>query len=820
MAIVVKDPANAPPRRLTGAVVLYVAAVIALGIVALALVARDEATGWATSEPVPLAILMVAAVVAELTPLKFPRGNESEQISFSATFGLAAALGWGAFPAIVAMAAGATATGISARRPWWKIGFNAAQFCVSIAASAYAAEAITGPRIPGVVPAADSLHGMLAAGAVFVVLNALFVAVALALAQRMPLGRTVRGGFGFQFATAAAVSSLAPLVLVLVDWSPLLVPILLVPLVAVYQGGRAAGDKRRSEDRFKAIAQNTAELVLILDADGRITYASPSAEQILSGNSGGLAGVGFLSIVDPDDQPRGSAVLGDIGAHAGKVTTIELLLRAQDGPPRYFELVWNNLLPNHSIRGIVVNGRDVTERRVLEEELSRQAFHDPLTNLANRALFRDRVELALARASREDRPIAVMFLDVDNFKTINDSLGHAVGDAILVEVGRRLSASLRPGDTAARLGGDEFALLLEPAGEKDARIVADRLLGALVPPFVARDKEVGVRASIGIDVVKDGTQTAEEVLRNADVAMYAAKSHGKARYQVFEPSMHAVVVERLEIETDLQHAIERGELFLHYQPIVSLGDGRIVGTEALVRWQHPRRGLIAPGGIIPIAEESGLIVPIGRWVLREACRQAERWRSESPEHPLTVNVNVSAAEIERPDFVSHVMSVLDETRLDPGLLVIEITESTLMRDPESASALLDPLRRLGIRLAIDDFGTGYSSLSYLSRFPIDVLKIDRSFIVGLASGPEESALARAIVQIARTLKMQTIAEGIEHPEQVTRLLGLGCEMGQGYLLARPASPEEISALLAGREHVFGQDAGASRSRSAHSAVSR
>ncbi|MGH2785495.1 MAG: putative bifunctional diguanylate cyclase/phosphodiesterase [Actinomycetota bacterium] len=814
-----RDPIDASPPPPTTAVSLYVAAVVAFGAVVLALVTRDEAAGWAAAEPARLAILMLAAVVAELTPLRFPRGNESEQISFSATFGLAVAIGWGAFPAAIAMAAGATATGISVRRPWWKIGFNAAQFCISIAAAAFVAEAIAGPREPGVVPSADSLHAMLAAGAVFVVLNALFIATALALAQRLPLLRTMREGFGFQFATAAAVSSLAPLVLVLVDWSPLLVPILLIPLVAVYQGGRAAGDKRRSEDRFKAMAQNTAELVLLLDEVGRITYASPSAEQILSGEPGGLDGTGFLSIVDPDDQPRGAAVLGDIVANAGKVTTIELLLRANRGPSRYFELVWNNLLPNHSIRGIVVNGRDVTERRVLEEELSRQAFHDPLTNLANRALFRDRVELALARASREDRPIAVMFLDVDNFKTINDSLGHAVGDAILVEVGRRLSASLRPGDTAARLGGDEFALLLEPAGEEDARTVADRLLDALVPPFVARDKEVTVRASIGIDVVIGGGQTAEEVLRNADVAMYAAKSHGKARYQLFEPSMHAVVVERLEIETDLQHAIERGELFLHYQPIVSLADGRIVGTEALVRWQHPRRGLIPPGGIIPIAEESGLIVPIGRWVMREACRQAERWRSETPDHPLTVNVNVSATEIERSEFVADVMAVLEETRLDPGLLVLEITESTLMRDPENASALLDPLRRIGIRLAIDDFGTGYSSLSYLSRFPIDVLKIDRSFVEGLAVGPEDSALARAIVQIARTLKMQAIAEGIEHPEQVTRLLALGCELGQGYLLARPVSPDEIAALLAAPKRSFAQEAGGSRSRSAQRAVS-
>ena len=807
-----------PPRHgPTASVGLYVGAVVVLGVVVLGILVRTDGLGWASAHPVRLAILMLAAVIAELTPLRFPRGNESEQISFSATFGLAVAIGWGAFPAVLAMAMGSAATGVRARRPWWKIAFNAAQFCVSITAAAAVADLIAGGRPPGVLPSSGSLHAMLAAGVTFVVLNALFIAGAMSLAQRMPLLRSVRGGFGFQFATAAAVASLAPLVLVLVDWSPFLVPILLVPLVAVYQGGRAAGDKRRTEDRFLAMAQNAAELVVMLDDEGRVTFVSPSTEQILSRDPEGLIGESILSLVDPDDQPRTAAVLDDVVSQPGKIRRSELLLRSGAGRPRYFELVWNNLLPNHSIGAVVVNGRDVTERRALEEELARQAFQDPLTNLANRALFRNRVELALARASREDRPVAVMFLDLDNFKTINDSLGHAIGDVILLEVGRRLTAAMRPGDTAARLGSDEFALLLEPAGEDDALAIANQVMGALAPPFVAQDKEVGVRASIGIDVAADGRHTAEEVLRNADVAMHASKAKGKSRIQFFEPSMHAVVVERLEIETDLQHAIERGELFLHYQPIVSLADGRITGAEALVRWQHPRRGLITPAGLIPIAEESGLIVPLGRWVLQEACLQAQRWRTETPEQPLSVSVNVSAAEIERDDFVAVVMATLEGSGLDPGLLVLEVTESTLMRDPEGSSAMLDPLRKLGVRLAIDDFGTGYSSLSYLNRFPMDVLKIDRSFVQGLASGPEDSALARAIVQIARTLKMKTVAEGIERPEQILRLRALGCDLGQGYLLSHPVAPEEIMALLPGP--LIAQ-AGGSSSRSAQTAVSK
>ncbi len=806
-----------PPSKPTPVVGIYVGSVMLLGAGLLALIIRAEGLGWSSVHPARLAILMLAAVVAELTPLRFPRGNESEQISFSATFGLAVAIGWGVFPAVLAMSMGAVATGVRARRPWWKIGFNAAQFCASIAAAASVADLIAGERAPGVLPSSGSLHALLAAGAVFVVLNTLFIGMAMSLAQRAPLLGSIRGGFGFQFATAAAVASLAPLVLVLVDWSPFLVPILLIPLVAVYQGGRAAGDKRRTEDRFLAMAQNAAELVVMLDQEGQITFVSPSTEQILSRDPDGLLGESFLSIVDADDRPRGAAVLGDIVSNPGKITRVELLLRSGTGRPRYFELVWNNLLPNHSIGAIVVNGRDVTERRALEEELSRQAFQDPLTNLANRALFRNRVDLALARASREDRPIGVMFLDLDNFNAITDSFGHAVGDVILVEVGRRLSASLRPGDTAARLSGSEFALLLEPAGEQDARAFADGVSAALAAPFVAQDKEVIVRASIGIDVAVDGLHTAEEILRNADVAMHAARSHGKSRIRFFEPSMHAAVVERLEIENDLQFAIERGELFLNHQPIVSLTDGTVVGTEALVRWQHPRRGLVTPAGLIPIAEESGLIVPLGRWVLREACRQAERWSRERPDHPLSVSVNVSPAELERDDFVSDVLAILEETGLGPELLVLEVTESTLMRDPEGSSAALEPLRNLGVRLAIDDFGTGYSSLSYLNRFPMDILKIDRSFVQGLASGPEDSALARAIVQIAKTLKMRTIAEGIELPEQILRLRALGCDLGQGYLLSRPMPPEEISDLLT--VPLFAQD-GASRSRSAQTAVSK
>jgi diguanylate cyclase (GGDEF)-like protein/PAS domain S-box-containing protein len=782
-------------RRLPS-ITLYVAVVTAMGAAVVALAASGEGFAWARSGPIRLVLLFVATVAAELKPLRFPRGSESEDVSFSTTFGYAIALGWGGFPGAVAMACGAVAGGIATRRPAWKIAFNSAQYSLSVVGALAVVHAVLDEPIRTIGSfAPGDLVAVFLGGLVFFMLNNTLVATAVALAQGRPVIATNLEGFGFHSATSAAVVSLAPVVLVLIGWSAFIMPLLLIPLVAVYQGGRAASEQKRSEDRFKAMAQNTAELVAILNEAGRISYVSPSVEAILGLDPPALLGQTFFSLVHPDEVARADGLLHEIVSHPGKVSTIELPLLHHEGSVRHFELIWNNLVENHSIGGIVVNGRDITERKILEQELAHQAFHDPLTNLANRALFRNRVELAVARATRETNPIVVMFLDLDNFKTINDSLGHAAGDVVLVEVGRRIRDCLRPGDTAARLGGDEFGILLEPADLAGARFAAERILEALRPAYLAQRNEVVVHASIGIVVASESAESAEEILRNADVAMYAAKAHGKARYELFEPGMHELALERLEIETDLQRALERGELFLQYQPVVSLADGRIVGAEALVRWQHPRRGVLSPSGFIPVAEESGLIVPLGRWVLAEGCKQANRWRTLRPEDPISVSVNVSAAELEREDFVDHVQGVLNQTGVDPALIVLEITESTLMRDVKEASRRLDALKNLGVRLALDDFGTGYSSLSYLKRFSMDVLKIDQSFVQGLSAGPEESALARAIVQIGRTLKMQTVAEGIETEDQMQRLRGLGCELGQGFHLCRPVLPDEIGLML-------------------------
>ena len=552
---------------------------------------------------------------------------------------------------------------------------------------------------------------------------------------------------------------------------------------------------RASEERFRSLVQNSSDVISIVDADGGVRYHSESVRRVLGYDPGELVDGDPLSLVHPDDRERVARFVAEAALRPGVTAAETWRIRHRDGTWLHSETVAANLLEDANVRGLVLNTRDVSDRKELEAQLVHQAFHDGLTGLANRTLFAERVEHALARSGKGE--LAVLFIDLDDFKHVNDSLGHAAGDQLLVAAARRLQGCLRPADTAARLGGDEFAVLLERVTDAEATAaVAGRVLGTLHRPFGLNGRTIPIKASLGVATGRPGTDEAEELLRNADVAMYAAKAGGKDRYELFRPDMHEDMLQRLELETELRHAADRDQLVLHYQPIVELVSGRITRVEALVRWEHPTKGLLPPSAFIPLAEEQGLIGPIGNWVLLQACLQARRWQDQFPDAPpLSVHVNLSGRQLEEQRLVGEVVQALDTARLSPRLLTLEITESVLVSDIEAMSARLRELKGLGVLLAIDDFGTGYSSLSYLRRFPIDMLKIDKAFVDGIGRGREDTALAHAIIKLSHTLQLHAVAEGIEEPEQATNLVALGCRDGQGFYFSRPLPTAAMTELL-------------------------
>ncbi|HEX9124006.1 MAG TPA: EAL domain-containing protein [Actinomycetota bacterium] len=563
--------------------------------------------------------------------------------------------------------------------------------------------------------------------------------------------------------------------------------------------------RRKSEARFSSLVQNSSDVIMVVTADSTVRFVSPSAERVFGYAASAVEGSKLTSFIHPEDRPQILSYL-TAGAHDGlaRPGMIEFRIRHRDDFWLHVETLATNLLHDENVRGIVLNTRDISERKAFEEQLERQAFYDPVTNLANRALFRDRVEHALERQRRGDRPIAVLFMDLDDFKTINDSLGHEQGDRLLAEVGDRLHRSLRAADTAARFGGDEFAILLEDGGEGvGAADAASRILQALEAPFQLGSKEVFIRASIGIASADPGQpdrpESAEEILRDADVAMYMAKEAGKARYQVFEPTMHDYALKRLELKADLQRAVDNGEFVLHYQPVIQLGTGNISGLEALVRWEHPTRGMVPPLDFIPLAEETGLIVPLGRWVMEEACAQAVRLQQRFPMDPaLDMAVNLSARQLQRPEVVDEVAQTLATTGLDASSLVLEITESVMMQNVELSLQRLTELKELGVRLAVDDFGIGYSSLNYIQQFPVDILKVDKSFVDAFNVDARKSALTATIIKLAEDLDLSPVAEGIERADQLERLLELECDLGQGFYFAKPLPMNGVDELLTAR----------------------
>ena len=564
---------------------------------------------------------------------------------------------------------------------------------------------------------------------------------------------------------------------------------------AVAEQARAA--QRRSEERLDALVRHSSDVVAVVDGTSHVRWLAESVRGALGHDPADLVGGPLTDLVHADDVVRATRFLKKAAQGRGRAGSLSARLRTADGDYRAFELIAHNHVGDPLIDGVLLNLRDVSERVALEEQLRHQAFHDDLTGLANRALFEDRLTLALARGRRHAGQVAVVFIDLDDFKTVNDSLGHAVGDELLRATAQRLATSLRAQDTAARFGGDEFAILLEDlSGPDEAWQIAERLRRALEPPLVIDGRKIASSASLGLEC--PGTNaTADDVLGNADLAMYAAKDAGKGRVARFEPVMREQLVERMELGSELGLAVERDELFLEYQPLVELDTGRISGVEALIRWQHPTRGRLAPDRFIALAESNGHIVAIGRWVLQTACAQLSCWQEHRPgAADLEISVNVSTRQLADPEFPDDVRSAIDASGIDPSRLTLEITEHLLLEDGDLMQERLRALKEIGVRLAVDDFGTGYSALSYLQAFPVDVLKIDRSFVSGIDHDPERACLVQGIVEMGHNLRLSVVSEGIEEAGEAALMREFQSQYGQGFLFSKPVDAGTLDRLLA------------------------
>jgi diguanylate cyclase (GGDEF)-like protein len=654
---------------------------------------------------------------------------------------------------------------------------------------------------------------------------------------------------GLGLLVTAANTSLALIAVTILWQDPMAVWLLIVPTVTLFLAYRAYTSERAKHDSLEFLYETTrmlqgsreaegamqallyrassmfraevAEILLfppneneptlrtLLAPDGSVEIMKPVDLDPLEGVWARVASEGqAVLLARPISNPRLNAYYESIGIRDAMVAPLHgetrvmgtIMIGNRLGDVSTFDdedLKLFETLANHASVSLE-RGRleeSVAKLTELEGQLKHQAFHDSLTGLANRALFTNRVEHALAH--RRIGSTAVLFIDIDDFKTINDSLGHEAGDGLLVSVAERIQTCLRPADTPARLGGDEFAILLEEMSEPaDALRIADRIIDSTRSPFILQGKEIFIHASIGIAVNEDGRAEASELLRNADVAMYRAKSRGKGRYEMFQPAMHEAALSRLRLKGELQRAVDQHEFSVLYQPLVDVESGALVGAEALVRWMHPQHGLVSPDRFIALAEETGLILPMGRWVLERACHQARAWQLRSEDaRNLVINVNLSARQLQNPALVDEVAVVLRSSGLPPASLTLEITESVLMADTEAAISQLQALKKLGVKLALDDFGTGYSSLSYLRQFPIDILKVAKPFVDSLLRGVEDAALAHAIIKMGKTLGLETIAEGVELRDQWTQLKRLGCDIAQGFYFSAPIKEDAFVSFL-------------------------
>ncbi|HEX8707978.1 MAG TPA: EAL domain-containing protein [Pyrinomonadaceae bacterium] len=764
-----------------------------------------------------LILALVTICIGSRITIEIPRVRG--RISVSDTFLFLTILLFGGEAAVLLSGAEALCSSLRFSKKRLIIAFNFSTAAFSTFITVWALRICFGPVVDlrgGY--SAPFIIGICLMALVQYIANSGMVATAAALRAGQPLWQTWRKGFLWTSITYFAGASAAAIVAKLIDTVGFYAFIAATPIIAIVyftyctylknveasvtqaeQAERHIAALRESEERFRSAFDHAAGMALVA-SNGNWVKVNRSLCEMVGYSERELLATNFQAITHQDDLSTMLAQVG--GLLEGKIQTFQMEQRYVN---KLGSLLWV-LLSVTVIRDsqnnsshLVFQIQDITDRKRAEERLLHDALHDILTGLPNRALFMDHLKLSVERAKRrDDRKFAVLFLDLDRFKIINDSLGHMVGDQLLVGIARRLENCLRPGDTVARLGGDEFTVLLEDISDVGESIeVADRLQKALARPFNLNGHEVFTTVSTGIALSTTGYERPEEVLRDADTAMYRAKMLGKARHEVFDKTMHARAMNLLQMETDLRRAIEREEFVLHYQPIVALDSGLISGFEALIRWQHPERGFVSPGDFIPIAEETGLIVPMGQWVLEQACRQIHYWQENYPQYPpLQISVNLSGKQFINCNLIQQIKSVLEETHVAPQSLKLEITESMVMEDFDAAIEMLQQMRNLGIELSIDDFGTGYSSLSYLHRFPISTLKIDRSFVSRMTEHGENAEIVRTIVMLARSLKMDVVAEGVETQEQLSQLAILECEYGQGYYFAKPLSAENATRLLA------------------------
>ncbi|HUP97703.1 MAG TPA: EAL domain-containing protein [Usitatibacter sp.] len=648
--------------------------------------------------------------------------------------------------------------------------------------------------------------------------NTVLTSTLFALKSRQPVtaGLWIRKNswIGLTYVASASIAGLLYL-----SFERFGLPVLLVavPVIAMFLSSlhsyftrkesdeRHVEELRASESRFHSAFTHAAIGMALVTVDGKFIQANKSFCEMLGRSNPELLATNIAQLVNAADLANLKGLVERLVAGELAAVSTELRGLHRDGSD-----VWMSL--NVSLardwqfrtHNLIVQAQDVSARRRAEAELYHNAYHDNLTQLSNRTHFNEQLSRAIARVQRHpEQRFAVMYLDCDRFKMINDSLGHKAGDELLVNLARRLQTVLRPTDLIARLGGDEFAILLEDIQrERDAVDLTERIQRELTRPFQLGDMEVTVSASIGITFSSNGYQTAEQIIRDADIAMYKAKGKGKAQYALFDASLHQHVASQLKLEGELRRALGQGQIYLHYQPIYALRDTRLIGFEALVRWQHPERGSLEPATFIPTAEETGLIVPLGNWVLNEACRQLRAWKDAHGQSGLRMSVNVSSLQLTHPEFVARVREALSSAQLTPSELTLEVTESVLMDGIENAVSTLNELRHMGVTLSIDDFGTGYSSLNYLATLPIDALKVDRSFIERMSDAGEGSEIVKAIFKLGHALSKQVFAEGIETGDQLSQLQELGCEFGQGYLLSRPVDAERAGIFVKGNPAPF------------------